>query len=308
MALKTARFDVAATVEIDRSLCKGCGACARVCRGAPLHMEGETVHVDQRRGWGCMACGQCVAVCPNGAIRVTGRDLSADDVVPMPSVEARAGFEELRALLLARRSVRDFARREVEPDVIERILDAASSAPMGLPPSDVRALVFAGRDKVKGFRDALLQELRSWKWMSTWWGSAAMRPFVGKATTEVMRGFVREVIEVYEQKDREGQDWFFYDAPLAIYFHASPYADPADPVVAATYAMIAGHSLGLGSTMLGFPGMIMKHSRGLKRRFGVDPEAEAGLAVIFGHPAVRYHRALRRRLGEIRYWTGEEVA
>ena len=42
-----------------------------------------------------------------------------------------------------------------------------------------------------------------------------------------------------------------YDAPLAMYFYGSPYCDPADPIIAATYAMIAAETLGLGSCMLG---------------------------------------------------------
>lgn len=308
MALKTGRFDESAKVEIDRALCAECGACAKVCRGAPLVLVDGVVQVDQSRGWGCIACGQCVAVCPKGAIRVSGRDMAAEDVLPLPPAEGCASFDALRSLLLTRRSVRDFVRREVEPEAVSRILEAASSAPMGLPPSDVRALVFQGRKEVRAFRDDLLAELVSWRWMSTWWGSALMRPMIGKATAEVMRGFVKDVTDTWVEKDREGVDWFFYDAPLAIYFHASPYADPADPVVVATYAMIAGHSLGLGSTMLGMPGIIMKSSKRLKRRYGVDLEAEAGLTVIFGHPAVRYHRALRRRLGEVRYWEAERAA
>ncbi|MBI5548267.1 MAG: nitroreductase family protein [Deltaproteobacteria bacterium] len=307
MALKTARFNEAAKVEVDQALCTGCGTCAKVCRGAPLSMEGKQVKVDQTHGWGCIGCGQCVTVCPVGAIHVTGRDLGPADVLPMPPPESRADYASLNNLLLTRRSVRDFAARDVEPEMVRRIVEAASTAPMGLPPSDVRVLVFDGREKVRAFRDDLFAELKGWKWMYSGVGSLLMRPFLSKELREVMQGFVRPVTEAYEEKEREGVDWFFYGAPLALYFHASAYADPADPVVAATYAMIAAQSLGLGSTMLGFPGIILKRSKALKKKYGVDANAEAGLAVIFGYPAVRYHRVLRRRFGEVRRW-GEENA
>ncbi|MGC4118619.1 MAG: nitroreductase family protein [Myxococcales bacterium] len=302
MPLKTARFNEAAHVEVDQARCTGCGACAKVCRGYPLSMEGKTVRIDQTRGWGCIGCGGCVAVCPSGAIQVRGRDLGPDDVLPMPAKQDCADYGQLKNLLLTRRSVRDFAAREVEREVVDRIVEAAATAPMGLPPSDVKVLVFDGREKVKAFRDDLFAKLKTWKWMYTGWGSLLMRPFVGKATVEVLTGFMKDVTAAYEQKDAEGVDWFFYGAPLALYFHASAYADPADPVVAATYAMVAAQSLGLGSTMLGIPGVVMKQSKDLKKKYGVDPAAEAGLVVIFGYPALRYHQALRRRFGEVRRW------
>jgi TPP-dependent indolepyruvate ferredoxin oxidoreductase alpha subunit len=57
MPLKTARFNEAAHVEVDQSKCTGCGACAKVCRGYPLSMDGKQVRVDQARGWGCIGCG-----------------------------------------------------------------------------------------------------------------------------------------------------------------------------------------------------------------------------------------------------------
>ena len=80
----------------------------------------------------------------------------------------------------ARRSVRNFKDREVERHIIENIISAASTAPMGIPPSDVGILVFQGRDKVKAFRKDLLNALKSWKRMISPALMAGMRPFIGK--------------------------------------------------------------------------------------------------------------------------------
>lgn len=96
MALKTARYTQCADVRIDPALCTGCGTCVKVCRGAPLVMDGRQVKVDQSRYFGCIGCGACVTVCPKSAISVTGRDLSPDSLLPMPLEADRANYEGLR--------------------------------------------------------------------------------------------------------------------------------------------------------------------------------------------------------------------
>ncbi len=96
-----------------------------------------------------------------------------------------------------------------------------------------------------------------------------------RADLTAMREFVLPAIEKYLEGDREGEDSFFYDAPLALYFYASSFADIADPYIPATYAMLAGEALGLGSCMLGFPGYAMKESKALQAKYGLPTGARA---------------------------------
>lgn len=302
MALKTARYTDSAEVQIDHDLCVGCGTCVKVCKGAPLVMVEGQVKVDQSRYFGCIGCGACVAVCPKSAITVRGRDMSPESALPMPPEDSRASYESLLNLMRSRRSVRDFASREIEPEKIEKLLEAATTAPMGLPPSDVGVLVFAGRKQVQEFRNDVWREMKGWKWMTGGVGAVLMRPFLGRVMSEVMTGFVKTAMQAFEDMDAQGRDSMMYDAPLALYFYPSVWADPADPIVAATYAMVAGQSLGLGSTMLGIPGIVVKQSRRLKHKYQIDDSASAGLVVIFGYPAFRYQRAIKRQLGSVRYW------
>jgi len=277
----------------------------RVCPGKPLSLVERQVHIDQSNVFGCIGCGQCVAVCPKGAIHVNGRDFCDNDILPMPTREQCASYDSLKSLLLRRRSIREFSAREVDEESIEQIIEAASSAPMGFPPSDVRLIVIQGRARVRSFRDELMPELRKWKWLTYPWASLVLWPFFKPSVLRMMRDFMGPVIDEFERKEAEGGDAFLYDAPLAIYFHASSLADPADPTIAATYAMLAAEALGLGTCMLGVPGQVIKRSKKLKRRYGVEPDAEAGLALIIGYPAVRYRRSLKRHFGEVRY-SGQE--
>lgn len=300
MSVDIGRGKGTAEVTIDYEHCNSCGLCVKVCKGAPLYMEDRKVHIDQSRVFGCIACGQCVCVCPLDCITVKGRDFSSDDLISMPAKESKATYTQLLALMSARRSVRNFKEREVERSVMENIIAAASTAPMGIPPSDVGVLVFQGRDKVKDFRKDLLNALKSWKRVMSPALMAGMRPFVGKENYSSFKDFVVPAIDAYIEMDKKGEDWFFYDAPLALYFYGGANADPADPYIAATYAMLAAESLGLGSCMLGFTGYAMKYSKKLKSKYKLSNRIQPGICVIFGYPAFNYQKALRRRFAEVR--------
>ena len=302
MSLDFGRVKGTADVVIDYDTCNACGLCVKVCKGAPLYMEEGIVKVDQSRLFGCIACGQCVCICPLNCISVTGRELHPKDVIDMPSREGRATYTQLMDLMLARRSVRNFKEREVEPYAVDNIVEAVSTAPMGIPPSDVNILVFRGRGKVSAFRDDLLEVLCSWKRMYSPAALTVMRPFMGKEDYESYKAFVIPAIDLYIETASKGEDWFFYNAPLAMYFYGSAYSDPADPYIAATYAMLAGESLGLGSCTLGFPGYAMKYGKKLRQKYGLPRKIQPGIVIIFGYPEFRYKRALKRRLAGVRHF------
>jgi len=299
MTLDFGRGAGAGQVTIEEEKCSLCGLCVTVCRGAPLYIEDKKVKVDQTRLFGCIACGQCVVVCPTGAIHVQGRDLLAEDVYDLAPVSERASFTQFNNLLQARRSVRDFQDREVEPAVIEAILQAASTAPMGVPPSEVGVVVLLGREKVAEYKDSLLGFLKKIRPFVTPFSLALMRPFMSKEDYAGMQAFVGPALNFYLEDVKTGRDWFLYDAPLAMCFYASAFADSADVYVAATTAMLAGHALGLGTCMLGFPMMITQYDGSISQKFHMPKKIRGGLAVIFGYPAVKYHRGITRRFANV---------
>ena len=66
-----------------------------------------------------------------------------------------------------------------------------------------------------------------------------MRPFWGKETDEMFKGFIKPLMDAYTNKMDKGDNYINYDPPLLMYFYGSPYSDPADPIIAATYAMLS---------------------------------------------------------------------
>jgi len=112
MAIKTGRADTAATVRIDYDSCIHCGLCAEVCKGQPLIMAEGRLKIDNERFFGCIGCGHCMCVCPQDCIQISGRDMSPEDVLPLPDKASLPGYEQFYGLLLSRRAASAIFRIE----------------------------------------------------------------------------------------------------------------------------------------------------------------------------------------------------
>jgi nitroreductase/Pyruvate/2-oxoacid:ferredoxin oxidoreductase delta subunit len=299
MPVKTSRADANGIITINHQQCKVCGLCVKVCPEGPLHIENRKLLVDYSRGLGCVACGHCAAICPHGCITVEGRDMTAADIVPLPPAGERASFEQLNALLLSRRSIRQYQKKEVPQELIDRILAAATTAPMGIPPSDVGVLVIKGTDKMQEFRRDMVTGLKGFVRVFSAPVLWMMRPFIGKEAFEMFRTFVVPCAKEFIEKDKQGVDYFTYDAPLGMLFYNSPFGDTTDPLIAATYAMIAAESLGLGSCMLGFPAPLLKQNGKLRTKYGLPKGCKPAMFIIFGYPALKFDKAIRRRFARV---------
>ena len=300
MGLNFGRGKSSAEVTIDYSKCNSCGLCLKVCRGAPLYMKEGKVCVDQNILFGCIGCGQCMAICPTEAIQINGRDLSPADVFQLTPIKDPTFSEDFIHLLESRRSVRDFQDREVETEVIQKILDGASTAPMGIPPSEIGVVVFSGREKVQEFRSALIGSIKRILPFVNPFSIALMRPFMSKEDYQGMKQFVSPAFNFYVKDSENNRDWLLYDAPLAMCFYSNAFADPGDVYVAATEAMITGMASGLGTCMLGFPMYFVHYDKSIRRQFGFPENVRSGLVVIFGYPAVKYHRGIKRRFADVK--------
>jgi len=302
MAIPTSRTKEPANIFIDAEKCTMCGQCVKICTDFSFDIVNNKLQKSDNPIFGCMACGHCMMVCPTGAITIEGRELSPADLFDLPDKNAIPTYESLLAMLQRRRSIRFFKDRTVEPEKIKKILDAAQTAPMGIPPSDVHVLVLENKTQVRAFAVEFSEYLDGISWMASKWFLALMRPFWGKANDEMMRSFIKPMFDVYVDGMKKGENWINYDAPLAMYFYGSPYTDPADPLIAATYAMLAGESLGLGTCMLGAVHPFIqdgKKARRFREKYGIKFPSREGLFVIFGYADVHFLKGVKRTFADI---------
>lgn len=302
MPIPTSRTNENGQITIDNALCNGCALCVDVCKDFSLKMENGKAVVSENPFFGCFACGQCMAVCPKDAIKVVGRFLSPDDLFPLPKKEDNASYDQLLNLLQRRRSIRDFKEKAVDKELIDKIIAAAKTAPMGLPPSDVNVLVLENKEKVRQFAKDFCDSLESMKWFVSNWFLTIMRPFWGKSSDDMFRGFLKPLIEGYTNAMKESKNYVTYDAPAALYFYGSPFTDPADPIVTATYAMTAAESLGLSTCMIGgVHPFIQKGSAAKKfrQKQNIRFKSKEGLIVLLGYPKFKFKKGIERTFANI---------
>jgi nitroreductase len=265
--------------------------------------DGKAI-VSDKPVFGCIACGHCMAICPKGAITINGRFLSPDDLYALPDKSEMPSYDSLLKLFQRRRSIREFKDKPVEQELLDKIITAASTAPMGIPPSDVNILVLNSKEKAFQFSKDYCEYLVTLKWMVTPIGLFFMRLFYGKENGEMFRDFIKPLIDIYSGYMKKGENMVTYDAPLALYFYGSPYTDPADPLIAATYAMAAAESLGLGTCMLGGIHPFIQSGGAAKKfreKYGFRFKSREGLFLIIGYPRVKYQYGINRTFANIDY-------
>jgi len=302
MSIPTSRTEEIATVSIDQLKCNGCGKCVTVCSDFGFKIINGKATRSEEPLFGCMACGQCMAVCPENAIDVTGRCLTPDDLFPFTELSVKPDYNSLLQLFQSRRSIRKFKDQPVSREGIDLILTAAQTAPMGVPPSDVNVVVLQGKEKVRQFSSDYCNLLDKNRWFVSGWFMALMSPFYDKRTIRFFKKFIRPIYDIYIGSMNKGVDHVTYDAPLAFYFYGTPYCDPADPIIAATYAMTAAESLGLGSCMLGAIHPFLQFGFGAKEfrdKYKIRFKSREGLVLIIGYPKVKYARGVRRSFANV---------
>ena len=118
----------------------------------------------------------------------------------------------------------------------------------------------------------------------------------------MFRDFIKPLIVSYTGSMKKGENLVMYDAPLAFYFYGSPYTDPADPIIAATYAMHAAESLGLGTCMLGAIHPFIQSGKAAKKfreKQGVRFKSREGLFLVIGYPKFKYLHGINRTFANV---------
>jgi len=285
--------------RVNLETCNGDGICADICPENALELVDEKAATVDDRAEHCIMCGQCVAVCPTGSLQMP--DLPAEDFRDL--AKRPFGYGEFLDFLKLRRSVRVFKDRPVEREIIEKILEAAATAPMGMPPHSTEVVVIDRREELDFLLEQLVEDYAKMaKAFSNPIGRAIIRLSAGAEDYAVLKNYIvdlaRYANEAYRQ---DGTDRYMYRAPVLMLFHgnrrAMSYEENAHLIC--NYAMMAAVSLGLGTTIIGIIPPIVDRSKVLRERYGIPKDNKVCTSLILGYPKYRYKKSIHRELADV---------
>lgn len=228
----------------------------------------------------CYGCQHCMAVCPQGALSVSGHDPARS----LPLAGYLPTSEQMETLIKGRRSVRRYREENLEPELIQRLLETAWHAPSGVNARKVRFTVIDDRKKLAALREGVMTAL-----------GELHRAGALKGNMEFFARFV----SLWEDKR---VDVIFRGAPHLVVASApkqSPTPVP-DCFIALSYLELFAQSLGVGTLWCGLAKWALEDLvPEAAKPLGIPDDHVLGYVMLFGKPAVKYARTVQHGPADI---------
>lgn len=296
-------------IEIDRDLCNGCGLCVTVCPTGTISLiEGKAAV----SGGESISCGHCEAVCPQEAIRVFAIDeeMSRYNTFTLNRqwlAHGNYNTSGLVQLMASRRSCRCFTDQNVGRAVLEDLVKIGITAPSGTNSQSWTFTILPTRKAVASLAE---QVAFFFKRLNTTAERTMLRFFlklIGKGELDAYyHGYYRKVKEALEEWYGSGKDRLFHGSAAAILVGSKPGGScPAEDALLATQnILLAAHSMGLGSCLIGYAVAAMKRDPSIQQSIGIPSGEEIHAVIALGYPDEVYQWVAGRKKVSPRYFEG----
>jgi len=186
----------------------------------------------------------------------------------------------LETLIKGRRSVRRYSDKDLDPVVIDELLDIANHAPTGVNAQAVLFTVVREGTVMKGLREEVMAQL-------------VKLNDEGKLPEGLVAQYIGMAVQMWLE---EGKDLIFRGAPHLL-ITSAPKNAPCpvqDTHIALTTFQLMAHASGVGTLWDGMVMMALSLIPDLAARLGIPENHMVGYTMVFGEPAVEYHRTVQR--------------
>ncbi|MDO4575570.1 MAG: nitroreductase family protein [Planctomycetia bacterium] len=286
-------------MKLDAMLCRRCGVCVAECPAHLFYRQANDEVPQILNPDGCIHCGHCMITCPADAITEEA-DSSISTPLPLPAKVA--DWECFYGLLQTRRSVRQYQKKPVPRELLEKIIATAELAPTATNQRKVCWTVVTRPETIQELRRRTMRFLTSRATLLR----SPIAKFLARIFPHGVAGSNMRYLPFLEQLLERGEveDWILFDAPAVLVAHydgrGGRFAD-TDAQLAIQNATLAAVALGLGTFYTGFVTMVSEMDRGIGEVLGYPAGHRMAGGMTVGYPAVAYRGVLARAYPETRW-------
>ena len=249
-------------VLVDKSRCIGCGFCVRDCPVNHLQLRQQKAETVSDH---CIQCGHCAAVCPKQAISLSGYACAPVEKPKLDRLDPQALLDTLRF----RRTIRQFQKREVAPEIMDQIIEAGWLTHTAKNKRDVSFVVLdQQKDRIEQMAVQLFRRIQP------------------------VAGLVNSLVREHPIDDH----FFFFEAPVAIVILAE---DKTNGLLAAQNMEYVAEACGLGVLYSGYFTMAAQASGQIRKALQLQRGQKIAMTLVLGYPAVQYQRSVPRDEPEV---------
>lgn len=286
-------------IEIDPTKCNKCGFCVDVCPNYVLAL-GESREIQVRYPEQCCVCGHCVAVCPENAL--IHREIPAEKFEDL--LVTIIPPENMKNLLLSRRSIRAFKEKPVPKELIEQLIEVGIHAGTSSNGQTENFVVIQNQK--------LLSELEKMVIEVVWnTGLKYLGDSIGQnlAKTQLGDEMLRQSIPYHHIiKNRRNNNQLagmvFRNAPAVMVIHGlrTNFMGHANCSIAARNMEIMARTMGLGTCWVGFLSVAAHLAKKKIERYLKIPDDHSIYgAIMVGYPKFEYRKIIPRKEREVRW-------
>jgi nitroreductase/NAD-dependent dihydropyrimidine dehydrogenase PreA subunit len=296
-------------IQIDRDLCNGCGLCVNVCPTGTISLREDKATAS---GGESIFCGHCEAVCPREAIRIHEIDKEMSQYKTFTTEKqwlppGKYNTSLLVQLMASRRSCRNFTDQPVERALLEDLMKIGITAPSGTNSQSWTFTILPQKKAVQTFAERVASFFERLNTTAEKTLLRMLLKLIGKGELDAYyHGYYRKVKEAIDEWHGSGKDPLFHGSTAAILVGSKPGAScPAEDALLATQnILLAAHSMGLGSCLIGYAVAAMKKDPSIQRSIGIPAEEEIHAVIALGYPDEVYQRITGRKKVTPRYFEG----
>jgi nitroreductase len=257
-----------------------------------------------------LQCGHCVAVCPVDAVRVETIDEKSlsfnsfdlqNDWLP----HGQSDTAQLVQLMASRRSCRNYSEQTVDRSVLEDLVKIGTTAPSGTNCQNWTFTVFPDREAVMEFAQRIGAFFRNLNRMAE---KTLMRKALKLIGKPVLDNYYREYYasakEALQEWEQHGRDRLFHGATAVIVVASKPGgSNPKEDALLATQnILLAAHSMGLGTCLVGFAVEAIQNDSAMQRFLTIPAEETVCSVIAIGYPQEKYEGLTGRKKVVMRYF------